>query len=107
MSAHEFTVEQRQVPGTHQHTWVAVDDATGMVIDLPQGGTGAFLGRYPEIAACLAGAGLSVTLDYSRARGDSFDADHANGVYTWSFNTGGGIAVKDIPRVMASFTVEL
>ncbi|HEX8443480.1 MAG TPA: hypothetical protein VF631_07520 [Allosphingosinicella sp.] len=95
------------MPGANRHGWVAIDDATGFAIDLPQGGTGAYIGRYPEIAAYLATKGLAVALDYSRARGDQLDADHGKGVYTWTFETGGGIVVKDIPRVMASITVQL
>lgn len=107
MSGFEFTVEQRQVPGQRQHCWVAVDAASGDVIDLPRGGTGTLLGRYPEIATWLALKGTPVTLDFSRARGDTFDADHNRSLYTWTFNTGGGIVVKDIPRVEASLTVQI
>ena len=106
MSAHSFTVQQRPIPGTHSHHWVAVDDDEGTVIDLPQGGIGAWLGLYPEIAAHLAGKGVAVALHYSRARGDSFDADHEQSVYTWTFNTTGGIVVKDIPRVVGSLAVQ-
>ncbi len=105
MSAYEFSVEQRAIPATHLHGWVAIDDASGAEIDLPQGGTGAWLGRYPEIAAWLAGRGVAVSLDYFRARGDSFDADHEKGLYRWTFNTGGGIVVKDIPRVIGSLSI--
>jgi hypothetical protein len=107
MSAYEFTVEQRAVPGTHNHHWVAVDAADGTVIDLPQGGTGPWLGRYPEIAAHLAGKGIKVALDYARARGDTFDADHDQSVYTWTFHTEGGIVVKDIPRVISSLILQI
>ena len=107
MSAFEFSVEQRQVPCRHEHVWVAIDDASGDEIALPKGGTGDFLGRYPEIAAWLAAKGVRATLDYSRARGDTFDADHDQSRYTWAFNTGGGIVVNDIPRLIEGITVEL
>jgi hypothetical protein len=105
MTAHQFTIEQRQVPGTHQHGWIAVDDANGAVIDLPHGGTGDYLGRYPEIAAYLSGKGIDVALDYCRRRGDTFDADHQQRVYTWTFETGGGVVVRDIPRLVAGISV--
>lgn len=107
MSTYKFTIEQRPVPGEHQHGWVAIEDSSGDEIDLPKGGAGAFLGRYPEIAAYLAGKGLRVELVYSRARQDSFDADHDQSVYTWTFNTGGGIVVADIPRVVRELAVGL
>lgn len=107
MSAYEFTVEQRQFPGTHQHSWVAIDRASGSAIDLPQGGSGAWLGRYPEIAPWLAGQGVRAALEFSRARGDTFDADHQKGVYTWTFNTAGGIVVRDIPRLVAGITIQV
>jgi len=65
MSAYEFNVEQRPIPGTHKHHWVATD-AGAAVIDLPEGGTSDHLGRYPEIVAYLAGQGVIVALDFSR-----------------------------------------
>lgn len=105
MSTYKFTIEQHPVPGQNQHSWVAIEDGSGDKIDLPNGGTGAFLGRYPEIAAYLAGKGIDANLVYSRARKDSFDADHDNSIYTWTFNTGGGIVVADIPRVVWEMTV--
>lgn len=105
MSTYKFTVEQRPVPNEHRHGYVAIEHSSGDEIDLPEGGTGPFLGRYPEIAAYLAGKGVKVQLDYSRARQDSFDADHNQSVYTWTFNTGGGVVVVDVPRVVSSLTV--
>lgn len=107
MSTYEFDVQQRQISGTRQHTWVAIDRASGTVIDLPAGGSGAWLGRYPEISSWLAGQGITAELDYSRARGDTFDADHKKGVYTWTFNTAGGIVVRDIPRLVTGMTIQV
>lgn len=106
MSAYEFEVEQRPVPGTHEHGWVAIDRASGTAIDLPLGGSGAWLGRYPEIAAWLGGQGVKAALEFSRARGDIFDADHDKGVYSWTFNTAGGIVVRDIPRLLAGIKIQ-
>lgn len=107
MSTYKFTVEKRRIPGEHRHGYVAIDDSSGDEIDLPEGGTGAFLGRYPEIAVYLARKGVNVQLDYSRARQDSFDADHEQSVYIWTFNTGGGVVVVDVPRVIWSLTVDV
>lgn len=106
MSAYEFDIEQRQIPATHEHGWVAIDRASGTEIDLPRGGSGAWLGRYPEISDWLAGHGVTAALDYSRARGDTFDADHQSGVYCWTFNTAGGIVVRDIARLVAAITIQ-
>lgn len=107
MAAHEFTVEQRQVPGQHLHGWVAIDAADRTEIPLPNGGTGAFLGRYPEIAAYLATKNVTAALDYSPARGDRFEPDYANDVHKFTFNTAGEIVVKDIPRLIAGITLQL
>ena len=107
MNAFLFSVEQRSVSGQHQHTWVAIDNANGFEIDLPKGGTGAFLGRYPEIANYLIAKGHNVALDYSRQRGDTFEADHTQSIYTWTFNTGGTIVVKDIPRLVFGISVQI
>lgn len=107
MAAYKFTVEQRRVPGQHLHGWVAIDEADGTEIPLSKGGTGAFLGRYPEIAAYLATKKVTAVLDYSPARGDRFDPDYAKDVHTFTFNTAGVIVVKDIPRLIAGMTLQL
>jgi hypothetical protein len=68
-------------------------------------------GRLPrplsEIADYLSAKGLAVALDYSSRRGDTFEADHEKGVYTWTFNTGGIIVVKDIARLVWGLSVEV
>jgi hypothetical protein len=108
MSAHSFTVAQRPVPAQSSHTWVAIDDADGTEIPLPKGGTGEFLGRYPEIADYLAKEkGVGVALDYAPRRGDHFDPDYANDEHRWTYDTGGGIVVKDIPRLVLEITLRV
>lgn len=105
MTAHSFRIEQRPVPGTHTHGWVAVDEDTGDEIDLTRGGTGDHLGRYPEIARYLSDRGVPVVLEYSPHRSDTLDCDYRNNLYTWTFATGGGIVVKDIPRTVFALTL--
>lgn len=104
MTAQSFRIEERPIPGTATHSWTAIDEDTDDEIDLPRGGNGDHLGRYPEIAHYLSGKGVSVLLEYSTRRGDTLECDHKNGLYTWTFATGGGIAVKDIPRTVFAVT---
>ncbi|HEY5712619.1 MAG TPA: hypothetical protein VIT38_12055 [Allosphingosinicella sp.] len=108
MSAYDFTVEQRQVPGQRQHCWVAIDDADGTEIPLPKGGNVAWVGRYPEIVvAYLAAKNVTAVLDYSPARGDNFEPAYEKDIHTFTFNTGGGIVVKDIPRAQFGLSLQL
>lgn len=107
MSTYEFSVEQRAIPGANEHGWVAVNDADGAEISLQKGGSGQFLGRYPEIEDYLAGKGIKAALSYTPRRGDKLDLDYEQEVFTWTFNTGGEIVVRDIPRLIASLTIEL
>lgn len=106
MTAHSFRIEERPVPGTTTHVCVAIDESTGEEFDLPRGGTGDHLGRYPEIAHYLSGKGVTVVLEYSTRRGDTLDCDYRNDLYTWTFATGGGVVVKDIPRTVFALTVD-
>lgn len=105
MIAHSFTVEQRQVPGEPAHYWVAIDDDDGSEIPLYKGGTGAWLGRYPEIADYLASKSVQAALDYTPRRGDRFDPDYEKDEHRWTFETGGGIVVKDIPRLVWEMSI--
>jgi len=106
MAAHSFTVEERPVPGKPEHVWVAIDDADRAEIPLPRGGSGVYLGRYPELAGYLAAKGVECALDFTPRRGDIFEPDYENDVHTFTFDTAGGIVVKDIPRTVGRVTIQ-
>lgn len=50
---------------------------------------------------------MTAVLDFSARRGDSFDPDYEKDVHTFSFNTAGGIVVKDIPRLQFGMSLQL
>jgi hypothetical protein len=100
MSAYSFKVEQRQVPFQHGHTWVAIDEATNVEIALPSGGNDRLLGAYPEIVTYLSAQGVKANLIYTQSRGDHLDIDYEAETHTWTFQTAGGVVVKDIPRLV-------
>ena len=106
MSAYSFKVEQRQVPFQHGHTWVAIDEATNAEIPLPSGGNNRRLGAYPEIEAYLGQQGVKANLVYVRSRGDHLDIDYEAEAHTWTFQTGGGVVVKDIPRLVQGLSLD-
>ena len=106
MATHSFRVEERPVPFSHFHGWVAVDESTGQTIPLPDGGNGEYLGCYPEIEGHLkTTANLSVDLSYASRLGDTLEIEQ--GIHaTFTYQRGNDkIIIRDIPRKVWSVTV--
>jgi hypothetical protein len=88
-----------------EHTWFAIERASGVEIPLPHGGSTiagrSFVGEYPEIQAFLAQAyRLDLRLVYDPALDQSIP--HPDGKMTWIFHRDENeVIVRDIPRVLA------
>lgn len=102
MATFEFHVKQIPVassPG--QHTWEAIDNGNGYAIPLPSGGTGMYLGSFPEIADYLRQQhGIDADLDYVNPP-DALVIDRAKNTVIWTFlRAGHTVIVKDMPRLV-------
>lgn len=106
MTIYKFNVEERPVPFSHFHGWVAIDENSRDEIPLPDGGNGNNPGYYPEIEGYLKKKySLSVDLHYFGIRGDTLEIE--TGVHaTFTFSRGNDkIIVRDIPRKIFGITI--
>ena len=107
MVSFKFRVEERTVaPG--QLSWVAIDQSSGVELELPGGGNKVadkdLVGQYPELQKYLEEVhGLDVPLVYD-PRIDSMTRD-SDGKTTWIFQRqNADVIVSDIPRTLIRVT---
>jgi hypothetical protein len=88
------------------HSWEVLEPASGSTFPLPQGGIGNFVGAYPEIQSyMLSHDKKNIQLTYNQAL-DKFTPDYSKGEYEWRFfRSDDEVIVRDISRVVASFTI--
>jgi hypothetical protein len=102
MARYEFRVQEYPVPQTHYVGWEAKDQANGKSVLLPNGGTGQYLGRYPEIEDYVSTEySKSVSLRYGgQPAGDDLSIG-SDGNSIWTFRRNGDeFIVRDIPRII-------